>query len=327
MDLGQHTGFIKWNDDGCRLPVRCTVEPLQQAQLIVSVPESRITAVKNYGTPDHIEIKDFLYPGVKCIKVLVSNGGKEGFECSIRQEKPCRWIKTDWDKKHVNVQETLVISCNNEELPGMPEKHTIYITGADAEVAVDIWGQKVNIPGFQKGTFFERNGYVSMPAPCVSYITEGNGRKWELLSNYGKLGSAYKAFPSNNTKSNETAVLGYNFVVMEAGWYYLEIWSAPSNPVSKESRISFGLSLNNKDYGEIPSVSESFQAGNPDNKEWADAVLNQCHRTEIKVNLNKGINKIEIYASSDEFVLEGLFISKEHLKESYTGPEASYCKE
>lgn len=327
MELGQHTGFIKWNDDGCRLPVRCTVEPLQQAQLIVSVPESRITAVKNYGTPDHIEIKDFLYPGVKCIKVLVSNGGKEGFECSIRQEKPCRWIKTDWDKKHVNVQETLVISCNNEELPGMPEKHTIYITGADAEVAVDIWGQKVNIPGFQKGTFFERNGYVSMPAPCVSYITEGNGRKWELLSNYGKLGSAYKAFPSNNTKSNETAVLGYNFVVMEAGWYYLEIWSAPSNPVSKESRISFGLSLNNKDYGEIPSVSESFQAGNPDNKEWADAVLNQCHRTEIKVNLNKGINKIEIYASSDEFVLEGLFISKEHLKESYTGPEASYCKE
>ncbi|MCI9079643.1 MAG: hypothetical protein HFH68_12120 [Lachnospiraceae bacterium] len=326
MELGQHTGFIKWNDDGCRLPVRCTVEPLQQAQLIVSVPDSEITAVKNYGTPDRIEIKDFLYPGIKCVKILISNGGKEGFECSIRQRESCKWIKTSWDKKMVNVQKTLVISCNTTKLPGLPEKHTIYITGAGAEVAVDIWGQKINLSGFPKGTFFERNGYVSMPAPYVSYITEGNGKKWELLSNYGKIGSAYKVFPSNNTKSKKTAVLGYNFVVMEAGWYYLEIWSAPSNPVSQESRISFGLSLNNKDYGGLPSVRRSFQAGNPDNEEWADAVLNQCRRTDIKVNLNQGINKIEIYASSDEFVLEGLFISREHLKESYTGPEASYCK-
>ncbi len=327
MEYGQHTGFIKWNDDGCRLPVRCTVEPLQRAQLIVSLPDSIFTAVKNYGTPDRIEIRDFLYPGVKSVKVLISNGGMESFECSIRHEKPCRWIKTNWDKKHVNVQKDLVISCSPARLPDIPEKHTIYISGADAEVAVDIWGQKINLSGFPKGTFFERDGYVSMPAPHVSYITEGKGRKWELLSNYGKLGSAYKAFPSNNTKSKKPAVLGYKFVVMEAGWYYLDVWSAPSNPVSQESRISFGLSLNNKDYGELPSISENFQAGNPDNKEWADVVLNQCRRTEIKINLNQGINKIEIYASSNEFVLEGLFISKEHLKESYTGPEASYGRQ
>lgn len=327
MELGLHTGFTKWNDDGCRLPVRCTVEPLERAQLIVSVQDRQDIAVKNYGAPERIEIKDFLYPGVSSVNVLISNGGSEGFECNIRQEKPCGWIKADWDKKQVNVQEELVISCNSTNLPVLPEKHTIYITGADAEVAVDIWGQGINLSGFPNGTFFERNGYVSMPAPSVSYIKEGNGRKWMLLDNYGKLGSAYKAFPSDNTKINEPAVLGYNFAVMEAGWYYLEVWSAPSNPVSKESRISFGLSLNNKDYGEIPSVSESYQAGNPDNKEWADAALNQCRKTEIKVNLNQGLNKIEIYASSDEFVLEGLFISKEHLKESYTGPEVSYCKQ
>lgn len=327
MELGQHTGFTKWNDDGCRMPVRCTVEPLQQAQLVVSVPDRESIAVKNYGTPDRIEITDFLYPGVNSVKILVSNGGMEGFECSIRQEGPCGWIKTNWDKKQVNVQKILVVSCNTAKLPGLPEKHTIYITGAGAEIAIDIWGQKINLSGFPKGTFFERNGYVSIPAPHVSYIKEGNSRKWGLLSNYGKLGSAYKAFPSNNTKSKKAAVLGYNSVVMEAGWYYLEIWSAPSNPVSQESRISFGLSLNNKDYGEIPTVSGSYQAGNPDNKEWADAVLNQCRRTEVKVYLNQGMNKIEIYASSDEFVLEGLFISKKHLKKSYTGPEASYCKQ
>lgn len=210
----------------------------------------------------------------------------------------------------------------------MPKKHTIYITGAGAEIAVDIWGQKINLSGFPNGTFFERNGCVSMMAGHASYITEGGGRRWKLLNNYGKLGNAYKVLPANsNIISTKLPVLGYNFVVMEAGWYYLEVWSAPANPVSKDSRISFGFILNNEDYGEFPSISTNYKAGDTGNEEWSNSVLNQVHRTETRVNLNQGLNKIEIYSLSEEFVFEALFISKEHLKETYLGPEESYYKQ
>lgn len=328
MELGQHTGFVKWNEDGCRMPVRYISEPLPYAQIIVSRPGKDIAAVKNYGTPDRIEIRDFMYPGINTITLLISNGGNEGFECTIRQEGQCKWLKTNWNKKKININKILVISCNTGRLPDVPKKHTIYITGAGAEIAVDIWGQKINLSGFLNNTFFERNGCVSIIAGHASYITEAGGRRWELLSNYGKLGNAYKVLPANSTIiSTKLPVLGYNFVVMEAGWYYLEVWSAPANPVSKDSRISFGFILNNEDYGEFTSISTNYKAGDTGNEEWSNSVLNQVHRTETRVNLNQGLNKIEIYSLSEEFVFEALFISKEHLKETYLGPEESYYKQ
>ena len=238
MELGQHTGFVKWNEDGCRLPFRCTIELLDKAQLIVSRPGEPYTAVKNYGTPDRIEIKDFLYPGGNYVKLEIGNGGNEGFECHLRQ-KPCSWIKTNWTKANISSQEILIISCKENKLPDEATKHTIYIVGAGAEIAIDIWGCKMNKSGFPKGTFFGRNGCIAMYAGHASYILPASGSTWQVLSNYGKLGSAYKAIPDPDKL--EPPVLGYYFVVRYQGTYCLEIWSAPANPVSIDSRISFGL--------------------------------------------------------------------------------------
>lgn len=321
MELGQHTGFTKWNEDGCRLPFRCTTELLEKAQLIVSRPCEHYVAVKNYGTPDRIEIKDFLYPGTDYVKLEIDNGGKESFECTLKQDS-CRWIKTEWHKANVASQEILVIFCNRNKLPDEPQKHTIYIMGAEAEVAVDIWGWKMNISGFPKGTFFEKNGIVAMYAGHASYNLPGSNSCWEVLSNYGKLGSAYKAVPA--VYKPKPPVLGYYFVVMNQGVYFIEIWSAPSNPLSVNSRISFGLTVNNKEFGEVPSIQEDYKAGDPDNAEWSNGVMEQIHKTKLQASLNQGLNKIEISAVSTEFVLEGLFISAEPLKESYLGPQESY---
>lgn len=53
-------------------------------------------------------------------------------------------------------------------------------------------------------------------------------------------------------------------------------------------------------------------------------MLEQIHKTKLKIDLNQGFNKIEIYSVSKEFVLEGLFLSNRPLKESYLGPQESY---
>ena len=93
---------------------------------------------------------------------------------------------------------------------------------------------------------------------------------------------------------------------------------------SFHSRISFGLTVNNKELGEVPTIQEDYKAGEPTDQEWCNGVLEQVHKTKLQVNLNQGLNKIEISATSTEFVLEGLFISSQPLKESYLGPQESY---
>ncbi|MCX4325802.1 MAG: glycosyl hydrolase 115 family protein [Lachnospiraceae bacterium] len=324
MEMGHHTGFVKWNEDGCRWPVRYTVEPLDKPQMIVSLANKKDIAVKNYGEPEIIEIRDFLYPGTSIARIEIDNGGKEGFECTI-DSPACAWLKLEQPKNYISSHGILYISCIESQLPDIPKEHIIYIEGAGARIAASIWGCRLNTQGFPAGTYFEKDGVVSIHAGHCSYKRDGSIRKWEVLSNYGKLGCAYKALPARNYSEGEVLpVLGYNIVVREEGPYYLEIWQAPSNPLKEGGRIYFGLCVNNKDLGKIPSVSKDYKAGEDCNAEWSQGVMEQVHRTRLHINLNQGLNKIEIYAIDPEFVLEGIFISKDILKKSYLGPSVSY---
>lgn len=324
MELGHHTGFVKWNDDGCRWPLRYTVEPLGHAQMIVSAADEGAVAVKNYGKPDQIELRQFLYPGAAAAKIEIANGGREGFVCRI-ETPPCAWLKPDWKKRFISSQSILSVSCIESCLPDTPEQQTVYIEGADARAAVHIWGCRQYTQGVPLGTYFEQDGIAAIHAGHCSYKKDGSIRKWELLKNYGKLGCAYKALPAGKCSDEEILpVLGYYIVVREEGIYHLEIWQAPSNPLTKESRICFGLSVNQKDFGKIPSVSPNYKAGEPDDAQWRRGVMEQVRKTSVTVHFKQGLNQIEIYAADPEFVLEGIFISKNELKNSYLGPAISY---
>ena len=128
-----------------------------------------------------------------------------------------------------------------------------------------------------------------MHAEHASYKRQGSNSRWELLSNYGKLGSAYKVYPAAD--KSEPPVLGYYFVVMQQGEYHLEIWSAPANPLTVRGRICFGLTVNADEFGEIPVVQEDYMAGEPDCREWRQGVLEQIHKTKLKIHLNQGLDR------------------------------------
>ena len=63
MGMGSHVGFRKWNEDGCRYPVRMYVEPFGKHRLMVSRADDDRILVKNYGICESMEIRDFLYAG------------------------------------------------------------------------------------------------------------------------------------------------------------------------------------------------------------------------------------------------------------------------
>ena len=87
MEQGVHIGFRKWNEDGCRYPLRMTVEPFQRPRMVVSRSDEERIAVKNYGLPEQIVIKDFLFPGSEWVELEIANDGIGEFVCEVKQER------------------------------------------------------------------------------------------------------------------------------------------------------------------------------------------------------------------------------------------------
>ena len=140
-----------------------------------------------------------------------------------------------------------------------------------------------------------------------------------------------KAFAVTRSFSTSDApVLGYRIKLENEGEYILSVLSSPSNPLSRGDRLYFGLRINGRDMTSVPSISESYRAGDPSDAEWSKGVLDEIHKGDIRVSLNSGINEIEIYALSAGFVLEKLIVYKEGYRrgaEAYLGaPESFYIK-
>jgi hypothetical protein len=61
MELAQHIGFVKWNEDNYRYPLRILVEPAHKPRMVVSRKDREEIFTKTYGNPETLVINDFLY--------------------------------------------------------------------------------------------------------------------------------------------------------------------------------------------------------------------------------------------------------------------------
>ena len=75
MQMAQHIGFTKWNEDDCRYPVIMSVEPAYKPRLKVNRKDSPWTAGKNYGAPMAIKADDFRYMGCEQVMIEIANDG------------------------------------------------------------------------------------------------------------------------------------------------------------------------------------------------------------------------------------------------------------
>jgi hypothetical protein len=281
-------------------------------------------ALKNYGTPDQIVIRDFMYPGCETVEIEVANDGTQSFLCQVIQEE-CQWIQVNWEQKEIEEQEILQITCRRNVLNDTEQIHRIHLTDGDATVEILIYGKNAEVTTFPEMTFFEQDGIIAIYAEHFAYqgvLPEG---EWKVLENYGRVGSAIKAFPVTRSFTlDNSPYVAYRLAVEEEGDYILEVLSAPSNPLDQGGDLAFGVSINEHDILTVPSVSQDYVAGEPANDEWSQGVLNQIHITKIPIQLQKGLNEIRVYAVDPGFVLEELIVYKTNPRESYLGPEESY---
>lgn len=182
-----------------------------------------------------------------------------------------------------------------------------------------------NLP---KMTFLEQDGVVAICAKHFADLQDSKDGEWKLLKDYGRMGYGLKVFPvTAEFKKGKGPIATYRFVVEQGGIYYLEVWSAPSNPLKPDGTLCYGIRVNQEKIMLLPSVSSDYQAGEPDNKEWSQCVLNQIRKNKLPIQLQNGLNEIQIHAVDAGFVLEELLIYPEGVRESYLGPvENLYIK-
>lgn len=326
MELETHIGFRKWNEDGCRYPVRMQVEPFNRPRMSVSRSDQMSVCVKNYAEPEEIVIRDFVYPGQEYVDIEIANDGIGSIVCQVIGDH-VSWLSVSWEKKEIFELATLRITCIPENLPEQEEQTELILSDGDTNVRLVLLGKRIHTEQLPAMTFYENDGILAIHAQHDAKRYDGEKGQWMLLEGYGKTGCGLKAFPvDRNFDPGEGPSVLYRVAVEQEGCYKMEIWSAPSNPLAKGGRLQFAMCINSGSMEVLTSVSETFRGGEPENKEWCKGVLNQAHITYHEVWLHKGVNEILFFAVDAGFVLEGLLLYKceKKVPVSYLGPKESW---
>jgi len=327
MQLAQHIGFTKWNDDNYRYPIRMQVEPAHKPQMVVSRADREDIAVKDYFAPMIIEVKDFLWSSNTQVDIEIANSGIGSLTYQVEME-PCEWLTVSRETKIVESQEILRLHCQREKLGVEAEKCVLIIDDGETKAAIHVYGKAVNDREAEPMTFFEDNGVVVMEANHYQKLNHTEAAKLVLLKDFGRSGYGLKAYPvTKYFPAGEGPAAVYSVCMEQAGAYVLEVWTSPSNPIKQGRGMCYTVRINERERQIIDSIPKGFEAGVPHNRGWETGVLNHVRKSLCRIDLAEGSNHIEIGMMEPGFVLERLLIYPEKCppKKSYLGPLESYC--
>lgn len=329
MELEAHVGFTKWNDDGWRYPVRHTVEPVTKPRLSVSRADVDYLAVKNYGTPSCIMVKDFLNPGADPVVIEISNDGVDTLDFEIKPEAGAipAWLEVSALKGTVESMEKVILTCKEGALPEKEEVVRLLISDGDTTVAVEVHGKWAEPQGMPSMVFLPENGVVTMDAPHFAEKKDVDQAAFTVLEGYGRSGNGLKVLPSicDFEEADEKPSVTYRFVCEKAGEFELEIWTSPCNSLVNKRPLSIVLQA-----GETKQIVDilpsDYRGGELSDYRWIEAVMNQIRKTKLSITCKEGINDIVIEPLQAGFVLERLLVYPvgTKLPQSYLGPKESF---
>jgi len=332
MELEQHIGFTKWNEDNCRYPLRIQVEPAYKPRLVVSRKDREEIYTKTYGNPMTIEVNDFLYAGNEEVILEIANDGIGKLRFSIEFDKECPWLEISSLKGTVKFQEEIIIRCNRDKLDKnlAEEKVKFIIKDKETRVEVEVKAKFIN-DDLPEKTFLENNNVIVMNANhfCAKKDVPKGG--FIELKNYGRTGCGMKVFPvtSDFEEKEEKPSLTYRFLIEKSGDYAVELWTTPVNSVQNKRPLRCQLEISNGEKQIIITVPEDFRAGSPQDGRWCKGVLDNIRINKTSFNFEKGIQEITASALEAGLVLERIIIYRKDNPpfNSYLGPlESFYSK-
>jgi hypothetical protein len=337
MELEQHIGFVKWNEDNSRYPLRLQVEPAYKPRLVVSRKDREGVYTKNYGNTMTVLVDDFLYTGNDEIILEIANDGIGSLEYEIIPEKEYGWLQISSLKGTVEVQEEIILCCDRQKLTVEIQNARLIIREKEIDgavvvdgktvVAVEVMAKNTATQDLPPMTFLENNGVIAMEANHFCGKKDIPAARFIELKNYGRSGTGMKVFPTTACfrEQDEKPSLCYRFLAEESGDYTVEIWMTPTNSVKNKRPLRFMLMAQGVQQI-ITAVPEDFMAGNFMDKRWCDGVLNQIRVSKTRLRFEKGAREIEIGALEPALVLERVLIYRDDKTPlaSYLGPPESF---
>ncbi len=333
MGLSEHIGFVHWNEDECKNPILMQVLPAKKPRLIVSIDG---TTQRSEGSGWHVNrlyMNDFRQPHISQASFTISSVSDLDASYEISCEAP--WISCSsyggtLDGINKTTEKIVVYIDRNKMNEENKTKIEVKLPLGKCSIFVD--AKQPKLSELPERTFIDTVGYISIEAEHFykKYDVMKNNNiiaGFQVIDGYGKTLSAVKAFPTteNFTAGENSPYLEYQFVVNESGIYEIELYMQPSNPVTVDNVIHYGIQTNDGDIHIINAIPKSQTIGDAGH-EWAQGVLDNIRRRSSEIICQKGLNRLKVYGISPGLVLEKLVIYPLGRKpaESYLGPPETY---
>ena len=285
-----HVGFRKWNEDGCRYPVICSVEPFHSPRMILSRRGEANIFQKNYGKPDCLEIHDLLWKDDGEVVIEIANDGIGSFvfEAEARESD---WFTWEISSQTVTDQEYLYLR-RKEKLPTDPKGSSLWMKSGDIVIEIRVFAER-------------EKQRITLSAKDYAHADE----RILLLSDFGKEECAVKAYPLKARFSeNERVCVFYRIKDCEEGIYMLTLFFAPSNPILPD--VPLEIMVRNRtveeEWTKLSILPENYCAGVAEDRVWAEGVITQQHKKKLPIQMKKGSNEVEICFMDGISVLEKL---------------------
>ncbi|MCM1027500.1 MAG: glycosyl hydrolase 115 family protein [Roseburia sp.] len=333
MQLAQHIGFTRWNEDDYRYPVVMQITPAHRPRLSLSRQDQERAVTKSFGPRPVIRVTDFQYAGCERVVLEVANGGRGRLDFRITVEEPegglPEWLKVTPMSGDTEDLQEVTLECRRELLTEETRRVKLLIRGGDgAEAEVEISARapelRREIRELPERVFLEQNGRFVLSAEHFSRKKDTAKGGFQVLPDYGKHGGGVKVFPSTArfAEGEEKPELTYLLYAEEAGEYRVEIVTAPSNPLANGGNVSLILTAGRGVRQRLSLFPEGFRAGEPGDADWVRAALDQERRVTATVYLDAGLQELTIGAMDAGLVLEKLLVYRAESapEEGYLGP-------
>ncbi|MCL2694612.1 MAG: glycosyl hydrolase 115 family protein, partial [Oscillospiraceae bacterium] len=291
MELEQHIGFVKWNDDGYKYPLRVQVEPTHRARMSVSRADREKVLTKEYGKPPTIKVHDFLYAGNDEVILEVANDGVGSLDFTVQADKDYDWLKiTPSSASGVEVQQEVILRCDRSKLTEKTQTARLLIKDKATTVAVEVKARADDTAGLPPMTFLENNGVIVIEANHYCRKNDVKAGGFVELLPYGRSGAGMKVFPTtvDFTEKDKKPTLTYKLLIPDEGNYIAEIWTTPTNSVQNKRPLRLMLSC--ADGGQVvTTVPADFRAGSPGDPRWCQGVLDNIRVSKAEIRLEKGV--------------------------------------
>ncbi len=322
----EHVGFVNWNEEDNRYPIRHLVYGANSPRMLVSrkYDDKYMTGLEWCDRPQ--TWSDMLRPDVDSIDFDLISGSEKPFRYKIHSD--CCWLEFSKTEGVVSKRERITLKVNKALLP---EKVTgtfrIENIGIGcAHVTVEAAPQDV-----PKGLFIESDGYICMEAKHFADRSDTGKGSFKVLEPYGRSGSAVKVFPSTMDflEEKRRPWVEYRFLANEDAEYDVIFEMAPTTPVTFTGGQFVGYSVNGGKIKIVNTVKRpEIQFFFSD--QWIDEAKANVKKVTDTVKCVKGENNLRFYGMSPGIVLERVLLVRKGIEipKSYLGPMESYiCNE